>query len=110
VVIVKGEVRERGSEKELAVEDMTSLERAAGPPTLQVTIGAKASPRTIRELKEIILEHPGKSRVLLFVQDGNGGRTVSLKLSFDESQRAEIERLLGPGSVRELQAAPPPAA
>ena len=100
VVIVQGEVRERGSEKELAVQDMTSLERAQGPPTLQVTIGPKAPQRTIRQLKDMILEHPGKSRVMLLVPSGAGRSRVALKLTFDESRMADIEKILGPGSVR----------
>ncbi len=100
VVIVQGEVRERGSEKELAVSDMTSLERAQGPPTLQVTIGPAAPPKAIRKLRELILEHPGKSRVLLVVPNGDGSATVALKLTFDESRVGEIEGLLGAGCVR----------
>ncbi|MFP3940294.1 MAG: DNA polymerase III subunit alpha [Thermoanaerobaculia bacterium] len=104
-VIVKGEVRERGSEKELAVDEMTSLEGAAGPPTLVVTLGPSADARTIRELKELILEHPGKSRVRLLLPNGNGSnghgtKVVTLKLTFDEARRPDLERLLGSGAVR----------
>jgi DNA polymerase-3 subunit alpha len=107
VVVVRGEVRERGSEKELAVEEIRSLERAAGPPTLEVTIERSASERQLRLLKELILEHPGKSPVRLHVR--NGGevpKLVTLKLTVDPTQRPAIERLLGAGSVREHHDAP----
>jgi DNA polymerase III alpha subunit len=86
VVILKGEVRERGSEKEMAVEEMSSLERAVGLPTLQVTIAPSASERQIRQLKDLILDHPGKSRVRLIVPGA-------------ESKTGEIERILGAGCV-----------
>ncbi|HSL84947.1 MAG TPA: OB-fold nucleic acid binding domain-containing protein, partial [Thermoanaerobaculia bacterium] len=107
VVIVRGEVRERGSEKELAVEEMQSLERAVGPPVLEVTIAAPASPAKLKDLKELILEHPGKSPVRLCVRNGgSAARRVSLKLLVDATQRPAIERLLGAGSVRETYEAP----
>jgi len=107
VVIVRGEVRERGSEKELAVEEIRSLEKAAGAPTLEVTIDGSASERQLRELKDLILEHPGKSPVRLNVRNGGEAtQLVTLKLTVDPSQRPAIERLLGAGSVKEHHGAP----
>ncbi len=99
VVILKGEVRERGSEKEMAVEEISSLERAAGLPTLLVTIAPSASERQIRALKELILDHPGKSRVRLIVPGTERPDVVTLKVSFDESKTGEIERILGAGCL-----------
>jgi len=106
VVILRGEVRERGSEKEMAVEEMKSLEQATGPPTLVVTLDPEVPRGTIRQLKELLLDHPGKNRVRLAIRNGGTrAKVVTLRIGFDGSHVPAIERLLGPGKVRELTAA-----
>jgi len=107
VVIVKGEVRERGSEKEMTVEDMTSLERAVGKllSGVELTLAQDADESLLRKLREILLEHHGKIPVTLELKLGprkvriNPGEAYTVRPN--DTLKAQVEEVLGQGSVRE---------
>ena len=107
VILVKGQVRERGSDMELTVEEILPLGKLA---TRQVAgVNLKLDPRLSQsqmlKLRELLTEHPGDVPVTLEMQVS--GRTVriatpdTLKIQLAPELVTSIEGLLGQGAVRE---------
>ena len=107
VVLVKGQVRERGTEVEITVEEVQPLSKLATRPLagLDLTLGPTVSQREMLRLRDLLIEHPGETPVTLEVKLQD--RTVriaaqeSFKVRFGPELAASIEGLLGQGSVRE---------
>jgi DNA polymerase-3 subunit alpha len=107
VVLVKGQVRERGTEVEITVEEVQPLSKLATRPLagVDLTLGPKVSQREMLRLRDLLIEHPGDVPVTLEVKLPD--RTVriaaqeSFKVRFGPELAASIEGLLGHGSVRE---------
>ncbi|HKV08219.1 MAG TPA: DNA polymerase III subunit alpha [Thermoanaerobaculia bacterium] len=107
VVLVKGQVRERGTEVEIMVEEVQPLSKLATRPLagLDLTLGPRISQREMLRLRDLLIEHPGETPVTLEVKLPD--RTVRIaaqenfKVRFGPELAASIEGLLGQGSVRE---------
>ncbi|MGD2114114.1 MAG: DNA polymerase III subunit alpha [Acidobacteriota bacterium] len=112
IVIVKGEVRERGSEKELAVEEMTSLERAAGKllSGVDLELAHDLDESLLRRLREILLDHHGKIPVTFELRLGNKKVRVKPAEAYtvqpNDTLKAQVEKVLGQGSVKERYSEP----
>jgi|CXWL01.1.fsa_nt_gi DNA polymerase-3 subunit alpha len=106
VVLVKGTVRERGSELELSVEDITSLESQARKlvTRLELRIAPTTPRQTLRNLSELLLEHHGRIPIRLRVSLPEA--TVNVRASgaytvrHDPELVAKIEGIIGRGTVR----------
>ncbi|RPH53409.1 hypothetical protein EHM82_08470, partial [bacterium] len=108
VVLVKGQLRDRGSDLELTVEEVTPLDKVARGPALagvDLTLSPAMSQTKMLELRNLLVENPGDVPVTLELQLPD--RTVriatkeNLKIQFGPRLAASIEGLLGQGSVRE---------
>jgi DNA polymerase-3 subunit alpha len=108
VVLVKGQLRDRGTDLELTVEEVTPLDKLALRPALagvDLTLPPAMSQTKMLELKNLLIENPGDVPVTLELQLPD--RTVriatreNLKIQFGPRLAASIEGLLGQGSVRE---------
>jgi DNA polymerase-3 subunit alpha len=114
VILVKGSVRERGSEVELAVEEIVKVERVDGRPVaaIDLAIPPQTPTAAMLELRDLLTQHPGTVPVTLSVQ--LNGKTVrvstqdSFKVDYGPALAASIEGLLGRGSVRERSPAGAP--
>ncbi len=107
-ILVKGQVRERGTDVELTVEDVVLLDKLAVRPVVGVDVlvnGAAASQTLLLKLKDVLIEHPGDVPVTLKVKLAD--RTVSIgtkesyKIQFGPQLKSNIEHLLGQGTVHE---------
>jgi DNA polymerase-3 subunit alpha len=106
-ILVKGQVRERGGEVELMVEDVVPLEKVAARPILgvDVLLNGSATQTVLLKLKDMLIEHPGDAPVTLKLKLDD--RTVhiatkeSYKVQFGPELKANIEKLLGQGTVQE---------
>jgi DNA polymerase III subunit alpha len=111
IVLVKGEVRERGGEPEMTVEEIVPMEKvsARAHAGVELTLAAPVTTGAMLQLRNLLLEHPGSVPVTLCVRLAD--RTVSIsapesfKVDFKPALAAAIEGLLGQGSIRERQAA-----
>jgi DNA polymerase-3 subunit alpha len=110
-VVVKGVVRDRGSDVELNVEEMAALDQAAQRPlaAVELEVGSELSPSEMLRLREVLIEHAGEVPVTLclrlpdkLVRIAPGAR---FKVRFDPALVASVEGLLGRGAVRERYAA-----
>jgi DNA polymerase-3 subunit alpha len=108
IVIVKGEVRDRGGEWEMTVEDIRPLKIASGRAlaSVELTLHERDIKTTgMVKLRELLRDHPGEVPVTFRVQLPD--RTVSIaaqesfKVDVGPALVASIEGLLGQGSVKE---------
>ncbi|MDX1996120.1 MAG: DNA polymerase III subunit alpha [Thermoanaerobaculia bacterium] len=106
VVLVKGTLRERGSELELSVEDIVSLESQARKLVTRLDLKiAPTTPRqTLRSLSDLLLEHHGRIPIRLRVALPQATVNVTTShlytVRHDPELVAKIEAMLGRGSVR----------
>ncbi len=109
IVLVKGEVRDRGGEFEMTVEEIKPLEKVSGNALAAVELTLREQPKPVLtgimvKLRDLLREHPGQIPVTLRVQ--LEGRTVQIaaqefKVDYGPALHASIEGLLGQGSVKE---------
>ncbi|MDX1383612.1 MAG: DNA polymerase III subunit alpha [Thermoanaerobaculia bacterium] len=104
VVLVSGQVRERAGDFELRAEQIEFLEAAdLVERELVLDIGGVSMGQML-ELRNLLAEHPGRSRVLFEVPAA--GRTVrvaageSFQVTVEETLVADLGSLLGAGNVR----------
>ena len=108
IVVVKGKLLGGKGKGKLAVEEIYSIEEAKKkfPPFLgslhlqvsQVALDDELSDKII----EIIMKHPGQSKVYLDVKDyQNGDYTIETEYSvkYDDSCIDELEKLIGEGNA-----------
>jgi DNA polymerase-3 subunit alpha len=107
VVLVKGQVRERGSDIELTVEDIVPLDDTApAPAAVTLAVGSGLPQADMLRLRDLLFEHPGDVPVTLEVRLPD--RTVRIaarencKIAYSPQLAAAIQAILGPGSVKEL--------
>ncbi len=109
VILVKGQLRERGSDVEITVEEIIPIERYA-PSLAQVELALpdKFSPTQMRALRDLLVEHSGDVAVTLKLRvDGQTVRIApreTFKIDFRPELAASLESLLGQGSIRERYA------
>ena len=107
VILVKGQVRERGSDFELTVEDVTPLKQIASRPLsgVDLRLAPSLSQSRILELRDLLTQHPGDVPVTLEMKVGDQVVRITtqdnLKIQPGPALIASIEGLLGEGSVRE---------
>ncbi|HEV8582157.1 MAG TPA: DNA polymerase III subunit alpha [Thermoanaerobaculia bacterium] len=107
VVLIKGQVRERGTDVELTVEEITPLDKLAVRPLagVDLMLDPSVSQSQMLKLRELLTEHPGQVPVTLAMQFPD--RTVridtkeSYKIDVGPDLVSSIEGILGEGSVRE---------
>jgi DNA polymerase-3 subunit alpha len=113
VVLVKGEVRGRDGEPELTVEEIVPLDQAAAKTlaAVELVLEPSVSQGAMLQLKNLLLEHPGRVPVTLTVQLPDRKVSIaaeeSFKIAFGPELAASIEGLIGRGAVRERFDAPP---
>ncbi len=106
VIIVRGAVRNRGSEVELSAEEIVPLEQAKGRLVagLEIAIGQQLSTREMLRLRDLLAENPGDVPVSfdVAVQGSNVSITVPerFRVRLGPELESSIEGLLGHGSVR----------
>ncbi|MEA2604117.1 MAG: polymerase subunit alpha [Acidobacteriota bacterium] len=107
VVLVKGQVRERGGEIELTVEEIIPLDKLAARSLagVDLTLDPALSQSKMLKLRDLLTEHPGDVPVTIEMQFPD--RVVRIateeryKIQLNSELRSSIEGLLGPASVRE---------
>jgi DNA polymerase III alpha subunit len=106
-ILVKGQVRERGTDVELTVEEIIPLEKLNVRPVVgvDVTLNGTASQTVLLKLKDIFIEHPGDAPVTLKLKLPDRTFHISAKesykIEFGPELKANIEKLLGQGTVHE---------
>jgi len=108
VVLVKGQVRERGSEVEITVEEIVPVKKLAGRSLngVDLKLNPRLSTSQMLKLRDLLTEHPGDVPVTLEMQLADR-RTVriatpdNLKIHLVPALVTSIEGLLGQGSIRE---------
>ncbi|MEO6196344.1 MAG: DNA polymerase III subunit alpha [Thermoanaerobaculia bacterium] len=108
VVLVKGQVRERGSEVEITVEEIVPVKKLAGRSLngVDLKLNPRLSTSQMLKLRDLLTEHPGDVPVTLEMQLADR-RTVriatpdNLKIHLVPALVSSIEGLLGQGSIRE---------
>ncbi len=108
-VVVKGQVRERGSEVELTVEEMVPLERAARRliTGVRVDLPRALSRKELLALRELLAEYPGDAPVCLTTRLASGADVevaaeTRLRVDYSPELVHAVEGLLGRGSVHRL--------
>jgi DNA polymerase-3 subunit alpha len=107
VVLVKGQVRERGSDFELTVEEIVPLSRLATRSIagVDLRLTPKLTQSQMLKLRDLLIEHPGDVPVTLEMQFADKTVRIATEDRFKVQLRPElvssIEGLLGQGSVRE---------
>jgi DNA polymerase-3 subunit alpha len=112
VVLVKGQVRERGSEVELTVEDIMPLSAAAqpnGPDAVALVLPQGLAQGELLRLRDLLFQHPGDVPITLEIRLPEGIVHITAKENFKIAHgpglAASIEAILGPASVREVRGA-----
>lgn len=107
-VIVKGQVRERGAENEMTVEEMTLLSKAVEKLVSGIRVSLdRELPRTeMLRLRDILTDHPGEVAVEFEVLVGDDLVQIApqerFRVDVTPALFNAIEGILGPGKVRRL--------
>jgi DNA polymerase-3 subunit alpha len=113
IVLIVGQVRDRGGDFEVRADEIESIEGAAEKQSeLLLEINGSVSMSQMLELRNVLAEHPGASRVLL--RFSLPGRTVNVsagenfRVKADDELVQSVEQLLGRGraEMRTLESAP----
>jgi hypothetical protein len=106
-VLVKGQVRERGTDVELTVDEILPLAEVAAKPLagVDLMLDPSLSQSQMLKLRDLLTEHPGEVPVTLQMQLPD--RTVRIatqetyKIDVAPALVSSLEGLLGEGNVRE---------
>jgi len=104
-VLVRGQVRERGSDQELTAEEIVPLERAADKlvTAVRVSLSRELSRGELLRLRDVVTEHPGDFPLELAIQlDSTSVRICPegrFKVSFSPALIAAVEQVTGAGTV-----------
>ena len=108
-VLVRGQVRDRGSETEMTAEEVVPLARAAEKLVtgVRVTLDRELSRRELLELRDLLTEHPGEAPVVLAVRLEQGGAVEiappeRFRIDLSPQLLAALEGLVGAGRVVRL--------
>jgi DNA polymerase-3 subunit alpha len=110
IVLVKGQVRDRGSEMELTVEELSPLDRVMERLVTGVRVSLERAlpvPQMLK-LRDLLAEHPGESQVEFEIElDGSKVRISPegrFKVDASPTLLRAIEEIVGAGSVVRLGA------
>ncbi len=107
VVVIRGEVRERGSDVELSAMDITALSLGSGKIVagVDLVVPENFPPKEMLRLRDLLIENPGAIPVTFEVRDGSKTHRIRTRDAFSidlgRELVASIENLLGAGTVRE---------
>ncbi|HEY3566325.1 MAG TPA: DNA polymerase III subunit alpha [Thermoanaerobaculia bacterium] len=107
VVLVKGQVRERGTDSEITVEEILPLKQIAGRPLagVDLKLNPRLSTTQMLKLRDLLTEHPGDVPVTLEMQVQDRTYRIAtpdnLKIQLGPALVTSIEGLLGQGSIKE---------
>jgi DNA polymerase-3 subunit alpha len=107
VVLIKGEVRERGSDVELSAMDITPLSLGSGKIVsgVDLVVPANFPPTEMLRLRDLLIENPGAIPVTFEVRDGEKTHRIrsrdAYSVELGRELVASIENLLGAGTVKE---------
>lgn len=107
-VIVKGQVRERGAENEMTVEEMTPLAKAVERLVsgVRVTLDRDLPQSEMLRLRDLLTDHPGEVAVEFEVRLGDELVRIApqerFRVDLTPALYSALEGLLGAGSVRRL--------
>ncbi|MEV6630636.1 DNA polymerase III subunit alpha [Actinoplanes sp. NPDC051470] len=105
IVVVKGRIDRRDDTPRIMAMDMSLPDVTHNPDTKPVTLTmpiTRCTPPLVKELKEILVSHPGGCEV--HVNLVNGGRTTVMRLGGFKvaptpALRADLKMILGPSAV-----------
>ena len=106
IVLIKGMVRERGSESELTVEEVIPLDqlRRQAVERLDLDLGAGLSEQEMMALRDCLIEHHGEVPGHLPLETGGGKVDIAPENRFRVKLSAgllqNVEAIVGPGNVR----------
>jgi DNA polymerase-3 subunit alpha len=106
IVLVRGVVRERGSDWELAAEEVVSLEEIARRPvqSLDLRIDRPLSETAMLDLRDTLIERHGETPVRFEIE--RDGQLITIlpeerfRVEVDEELVAAVESIVGQGRVR----------
>jgi DNA polymerase-3 subunit alpha len=104
-VLVRGVVRDRGSDVELSVEEIRSLDGMLGDVVtlVEVVMERPLETRSALELRDLLTERSGQIPVVFRVRLPDCDVTITsgerYRIEPDEELTRSIERILGPGCV-----------
>ncbi len=105
IVLVKGQTRDRGSEVELNVEEVTPLEAGDASQVSEIELSLRSGLTTTEmlELRDLLIEHAGETPVTMSIALGEQQIVISpqerFKIQFDSGLEHSIQAILGQGSV-----------
>ncbi|HVT57866.1 MAG TPA: DNA polymerase III subunit alpha [Thermoanaerobaculia bacterium] len=106
VVLVRGQVRDRGGDSELTVDEIVPLGRLEGRRLagLELLLDPGLPTQEMLRLRDLLYQHPGTVPVTLQVRiEASTVRIAAqdnFKVQFGPELAAAIEAILGPGKVR----------
>jgi DNA polymerase-3 subunit alpha len=106
IVLVNGWIRERGSDKELTVEEIVSLEEAERRPveSLDLVIDRQLPDSAMLALRDTLIERHGETPVRFEITVGERMMRVipeeRFRVEVDDDLVTAIESIVGPGRVR----------
>lgn len=106
IVVVKARIRSRDEGVDLSATEVTQPDLGEGRSDLPLVIqlsAARCTENTIRDLKNVLTQHPGVTKVVLRLTSGTSSKMMSIDKSLRVSQSsaliADLKELLGPGCV-----------
>jgi len=113
IVLVTGTVRERGTDLEMNVETIESLDEDLAPRvhSLEVTLNSTEMGQMLR-LRDLLIENPGTVPVRFLLRRGEKTAVIRLDERYRVAVDADsllphsIDQILGPGATRALMTSP----
>ena len=108
MVLVKGVLRERGSECELIAEEVVPLEQAARKliEAIEVLLHAELATGELLAIRDLLADYPGEVPVVLAMDLPTGRVRIDppdrFRVSSDPALFTALERVVGVGRVREI--------
>jgi DNA polymerase III subunit alpha len=106
VILVRGQIRNRGSEIEMSVEDITPLEKAVGRliAAFEIRLKEGLPQGEMLRLRDALVEHAGDVPVAFKIQLPTGTVAIEVPERFRVRLGPELDRrieaILGPGAVQ----------
>jgi DNA polymerase III subunit alpha len=104
VLILKGRVDHKEGESKLIAIEVSEFERYVPPTEVRLRVDARKAPAgVLRELGEVVRDHPGEAKVVLAIETSEGPRTLEFGPDYRVAPvadfYAEVKALLGEAAV-----------